>query len=61
VESAARWGVQNGTARREWEMIREQAPEGTPLLGWLTASELVPAGSGQVALQNGCVIVIALS
>lgn len=59
VESAARWGVQNGSARRDWEMIREQAPAGTPLVGWLTASELTPAGGGQVTLQNGSVVVIA--
>lgn len=59
VEGAARRAVQNGSGRREWEMIREQVPAGTPLLGWLTASELVPSGSGQVTLQNGTVTVIA--
>lgn len=59
VESAGRRAVQNGTARREWEMIRELVPSGTPLVGWLTASELVPAAAGQVALQNGSVIIIA--
>lgn len=59
VESAARWAVQNGGARREWEMIREQAPAGTPLVGWLTTSELI-GGGGQIALQNGSIIVLAL-
>ncbi|MEK7363467.1 MAG: FIST C-terminal domain-containing protein, partial [candidate division NC10 bacterium] len=59
VEGAARRAVQNGSGRREWEMIREQVSAGTPLLGWLTASELVPSGSGQVTLQNGTVTVIA--
>ncbi len=60
VESAGRWAVQNGTARREWEMIRDQVPAGTPLVGWLTASELIPGDGGQLALQNGSVVVIAL-
>ena len=59
VEGAARRAVQNGSGRREWEMIQEQIPAGTPLLGWLTASELVPSGSGPVTLQNGTVTVIA--
>src|SRR3989304_5861955 len=59
VEGAARRAVQTGSGRREWEMIREQVPAGTPLLGWLTASELVPGGSGPVTLQNGTVTVIA--
>src|SRR3990172_9023193 len=59
VEGAARRAVQNGSGRREWEMIREQVPAGTPLLGWLTASELVPGGSGPVTLQNATVTVIA--
>ena len=59
VEGAARRAVQNGSGRREWEMIREQVPAGTPLLGWLTASELVSGGSGPVTLQNGTVTVIA--
>jgi hypothetical protein len=59
VEAATRRAVQNGSGQREWEMIREQLPAGTPLLGWLTASELVPGCSGQVTLQNGTVTVIA--
>lgn len=60
VESAARWAVQNGMARREWETIREQVGPDMPCLGWLTDFELVPGGGGQVALQNGSLIVIAL-
>jgi hypothetical protein len=60
VESAARWAVQDGQARREWEAIREQAPAGTPCLGWLAPSELVPSGAGQVAFQNGSIVVVAL-
>ena len=60
VESAARWGVQNGMARREWETVREQAAGETPCLGWLTDLELVTGGDGHAALQNGSVIVVAL-
>ena len=61
MESAARLAVQNGTARREWEMIREQAAPDALCLGWLTAFELVPAGGGQVTLQNGSAVVIAFA
>lgn len=61
LESAARLAVQNGTERREWEIIREQAGSDIPCVGWLTAFELVPAGNGQVALQNGSVVVVAFA
>lgn len=61
IESAARLAVQNGTAQRELEMVREQVTPEAPCLGWLTAFELVPAGGGQVALQNGSVVVIAFA
>lgn len=61
VEDAARWAVQGEGIRREWEAAREQVPPETPCLGWLTASELVPGGSGQFTLQHGSIIVVALS
>lgn len=60
VESETRWTVQGEMARREWELIREHTSAETPCLGWLTASELVHAGGGQFAHQNGSLVVIAL-
>lgn len=60
VESAARWAVQEDTALREWEAVREQVPPETPCLGWLTAAELVFGGGGQFALQQESVAIIAL-
>ena len=61
IESAARLSVQNGVGRREWEVVREHASPEIPCVGWLTTSELVPAGSGQLALQNGGVVVVAFA
>lgn len=61
IESAGRLAVQNGAARREWETIREQVPAETPCLGWLTTFELAPCGTGQLALQNGSVVVVAFA
>lgn len=60
LESRARLAVQNGTARREWEVIREQAGLDVPCLGWVTTFELVPGGDGTIALQNGSIVLIAL-
>lgn len=61
IESAGRLAVQNGAARREWETIREHVAPEIPCVGWLTAFELAPGGNGQLALQNGSVVVVAFA
>lgn len=61
IESAGRLAVQNGAARREWETIREHVAPEIPCVGWLTAFELAPDGNGQLALQNGSVVVVAFA
>jgi hypothetical protein len=61
IESAGRLAVQNGAARREWETIREHVAPEIPCVGWLSAFELAPDGNGQLALQNGSVVVVAFA